>query len=443
MSASAAAKPGLLVVDDDELILELLVDELGVDHDVIGVRSRPEVPQALRQLGAPPKLALVDLGLPPHPDSPREGLALIRELRGLAPDCAVIVISGQSKEEHAKVARALGAIDYVSKPCDADQIREALQRASSAQQAAASLDGLLGNSEQLARLRIQIEQFAPAPHPVLVEGESGTGKELVARAIHRMSKVSGVFVALNCAAMPAQLFEAALFGALRGSYTGAVANTAGHLATAENGSLFLDEISDLPLELQPKLLRVMECGEYYKVGDTKLSIANTRIITATNRELRDAIAAGAFREDLYHRLSVLQIQTPPLRDLGKDRVVLLDKFRNAAADSSETAAFTLDEGALKLWQSYEFPGNVRELRNIVLRLQVLYPATTVSEDKLQKELLHDSGSLPANAEASLAALLKIDAKSHAQAAVRDCGSEAKAARQLGISLQKLSQLLGE
>ena len=439
--SAPAARPGLLVVDDDELILELLVEELGVDHDVIGVRSRPEVAQALRQLGAPPAHALVDLGLPPHPDSPREGLALIRELRALAPECAVIVISGQSKEEHAKIARALGAIDYVAKPCDAQQIREALGRASAAQQAAAKLGGLLGASEQLGRLREQIAHFAQAPHPVLIEGESGTGKELVARALHRGSGVKGEFVALNCAAMPAQLFEAALFGARRGSYTGAVADTAGHLATAENGSLFLDEISDLPLELQPKLLRVMECGEYFRVGDTKLSIASTRLIAATNSALRDGIAAGRFREDLYHRLSVLMIQTPPLRELGDDRLVLLEKFSAAAAASANAAAFALDDAARELWCAYEFPGNVRELRNIVLRLQVLYPGQTVERAQLQKELLHDATATAAPAAGTLDALLQRDASAHARKALAECGSEAGAARRLGISLQRLDQLL--
>ena len=443
--AAAADKPGLLVVDDDELIVELLLDEFRADYDVIGAGSRPEVAPALRQLGRPPAVALVDLGLPPKPSSPREGLALVKELLAAAPECAVIVISGQSEDDNARLARTYGALDFIAKPCDAAQIKAAIRRVEAAAAAGRGLEGLQGDSAAMARLQRQIGQFGPAPHPVLLEGESGTGKELVARALHRASGLDGAFVAINCAAIPEQLFEAALFGAKRGSYTGAVSDADGHIATAAGGTLFLDEIGDMAPGTQPKLLRALESGEYYRVGDSRPRTADVRVVAATNQPLRDRIAAGSFREDLYHRLSVLAIRTPPLRELGDDRLLLLDGFAAAAARNAAAAPFRLAPEARGLWRRYDFPGNVRELRNVVLRLQVLFPGQEVGPDELAAEFLYRPAAAGGGAAAdSLDALLRRDARRHAAAALeRAGGSAVKAARRLGISARRLNELLDD
>ena len=431
-------KPGLLVVDDDELIVELLMEDLREDYDVIGARTRTEVKHALRQLGKPPSFALVDLGLPPHTESPREGLALVRELVATESDCAVIVISGQDEEENGKVARTLGATEYISKPCDPAQIRSVLSRAGATRKAKADTHGLLGESAALARLQRQVRQFANAPYPVLIEGESGTGKELVARALHDASSREGKFLALNCAAVPEQLFEATLFGSRRGAYTGATADSTGFFAASDGGTLFLDEVGDMAYDLQPKLLRALETGEYYRVGDSKPSTADIRVIAATNQPLVGGGGERRFREDLYHRLSVLVIRTPTLRELGDDRFLLLDHFRDASAKKNDDKPFSLDKKALGLWGKYSFPGNVRELKNIVARLQVKHPAKKVSEGQLGAELL--LGQVQTES-ATLDERLAIDARRHAQDALAAHGNPDDAAKSLGISVDNLRDLI--
>ena len=433
-----APLPGLLVVDDDELILNLLIEVFEADFDVVGARSRSETTQALRQLNHPPACAIVDLGLPPHTDSPREGIALVRELSSLVPQCAIVVISGQNEQEHGKLARAMGAIDYITKPCEPEQIRSALARARDAQQAGGSTDGLLGTSAALIRLQRQIRQFGAAPYPVLIEGESGTGKELTARGLHAASERRGTFVAVNCAALPEQLFEASLFGARRGAYTGATTDSEGYFAAAHGGTLLFDEIGDLPLSLQPKLLRVLEQNEYFRVGDSKPRTADTRVLASTNRPLRAAVRCGGFRADLYHRLSILAVTTPPLRELGADRELLLESFRTQAANHLGTTPFVFDDGAAALWKSYRFPGNVRELRNMISRLQILFPDSTVATQDLREQLMED-----ALAPSDLKGLLAADAQAHAQAALAVCGSHSRAAQQLQISEQRLRDLLGD
>lgn len=434
---TATGRPGLLIVDDDELILSLLSAELADDFNIVGARERSEVAQSLLQLGEPPACALIDLGLPPHTDNPREGFALLRELVTTTPGCAVIVVSGQNEQEHGKLARTLGAIDYVAKPCDAETIRRALSRALSAQAAVSGETGLLGHSTPITSLQRQLRQFAPAPYPVLVEGESGTGKELAARALHAASARNGKFVALNCAALPEQLFESNLFGARRGAFTDATRDLPGHVATAQGGTLFLDEIGELPLTVQPKLLRLLENGEYQRVGDAEPQIADVRVIAATNRPLRQSVRTGSFREDLYHRLSVLVITMPALRELGDDRMILLEHFRAQATSHAGTPPFELDDDAQALWHRYSFPGNVRELRNIVTRLQIVHPGMTVDHATLNAELLDTS------TRTNLDHLLDADARSHARAMRTQTGSDEQAASQLGISVTRLRELLAD
>jgi DNA-binding NtrC family response regulator len=236
-------------------------------------------------------------------------------------------------------------------------------------------------------MRNQIISYATAPYPVLIEGESGSGKELVAAQLHRLSKKSSApFLALNCAAISPTLVEPTLFGYSKGAFTGAVSAKAGYFEDAGEGALFLDEIGELPLDLQAKLLRVLENGEYQRVGETQTRKSNARVIAATNRDLRQETHAKRFRSDLYHRLSVFTINVPSLRELGDDRLLLLEFFRDFYSTRGSSEPFDLSVDAVVRWQSYHFPGNVRELRNIVIRLSTKYAGQTVGLEQLEGEL---------------------------------------------------------
>jgi DNA-binding NtrC family response regulator len=384
-------KPYLLIVDDDTLITDTLNFVLGSDFNVCVAESRAQVKDLLRQLDNPPQLALIDLGLPPTPHRPDEGFKLINELIAYSPSIKILVLSGQNDETNARHARTMGAIEFIAKPCDPGKIKELLLKALQIRDAEISVQGdsggMIGQSLLIEKLRQQISQYANAPFPVLIEGESGSGKELVAASLHRMSaRAAKPFLALNCAAISPALVEPTLFGYSKGSFTGATASRSGYFEDAQDGTLFLDEIGELPLELQAKLLRVLENGEYQRVGETQSRFSNARVIAATNRDMRQEIRNGRFRADLYHRLSVFTINVPPLRELGDDKQLLLDQFRDFYARQAQITPFVLDPKAMELWLEYSFPGNVRELRNIVIRLTTKYAGQHVNVDQLQAEL---------------------------------------------------------
>src|SRR3954464_10000036 len=367
MASPLSSRPRLLVVDDDPLITDTLAFALGADYEVLACASRREAVERLRSLEAPPPLALVDLGLPPTPHAPDEGFQLIADLLAHSPGMKIFVLSGQNDAANARHARALGAWEFVAKPSDPTLLKRLLSRALAAP--AGDEPQLVGESPALARLKSQIAQFAASPYPVLIEGESGSGKEMVAHSLHRLSPRAGrPYLTLNCAAIAPTLVEPTLFGYVKGAFTGATSNKSGYFEDAEDGTLLLDEIGELPLELQAKLLRVLENGEYQRVGETQLRFARCRVIAATNRDLRRDVRSGAFRADLYHRLSVFTLSVPPLREMEGDKVRLLEHFCRLVASQGATQAFELDAAATARWQRYDFPGNVRELRNVVIRL---------------------------------------------------------------------------
>jgi DNA-binding NtrC family response regulator len=395
---AAPNKPDLLIVDDDPLITDTLDFVLGRDFNVYVAESRAQVKSLLRQLESPPELALVDLGLPPTPHRPDEGFRLINELLALSPDIKILVLSGQNDENNARHARALGAIEFVAKPCEPQRLKELLLRArtiTAAERGAEDADpGIVGSGPAIAKLKQQIRQYADSPFPVLIEGESGSGKELVAASLHRQSpRTMKPYLALNCAAISPSLVEATLFGHAKGAFTGANQARAGYFEDARDGSLFLDEIGELPLELQSKLLRVLENGEYQRVGETQSRQSQARVITATNRDLRQEVKSGRFRADLYHRLSVFTVTVPPLRDLGEDKRKLLVHFADFYANQSGVAPFKLDARAEQVWMDYAFLGNVRELRNIVIRLVTKYPGETINSEQLLAELDPEHGQV--------------------------------------------------
>ncbi len=405
------AKPLLLLVDDDPLISDSLGFALARDFEVLTSHSRPHCLQILRQLKQAPEAAIVDLGLPPLPHRPDEGFALIGDLLAFAPALKIVVLSGQNGEENARHARTLGAIDFVGKPCDPGDLLKLLRQALAFRPAPLEAAGpgegrgLIGDSLPLQRLRLQIAQYGDSNFPILIEGESGSGKDVVASAcLHRLTRRRDrPFLALNCAAISPNLVEPTLFGYARGAFTGANAAKSGYFEDAGEGTLFLDEIGELPLDLQPKLLRVLENGEFQRVGETQTRTSKARIIAATNRDLRKEVKAGRFRADLFHRLSVFTINVPPLREMGDDRLVLLAHFCRLYADQAQVRPFALDAGAEAMWVAYAFPGNVRELRNIVIRLTAKYPGRTIGPAELAGELDEGDEPRPPPAGAALAA----------------------------------------
>jgi DNA-binding NtrC family response regulator len=396
VKASDAVRAGLLLVDDDPLISDTLSFVLADEFDVRCADTGASAMASLRAGGPMPDLALVDLGLPPAPHSPEAGFALIEELLALNPAMKVLVLSGQSERKNVAHALALGAADFIPKPCDPALLKSRLahqQMILDAERSRSAVppsdNSLLGTSAVMGELQAQIERFSDTPFPVLVQGESGTGKELVGQLLHRLSGRAGEpFLTLNCAAFTPELLEAQLFGHAKGAFTGASNARAGFFEDAGNGTLLLDEIGEFPVQLQPKLLRVLENGEFYRIGETRARTANARIVAATNRDLQFEIREGRFRQDLFHRLSVLAITVPPLRARGDDRLLLLEHFRDLYA--AKVVPFTLDEAAQSRWMDYSFPGNVRELRNIVIRLGARYPGAVVALTELEAEL--DSAS---------------------------------------------------
>lgn len=385
--------PSLLIVDDDPLICEGLAAALGRHFEIHLAESRTAAIALLRKLSAPTQLALIDLGLPPTPHRPDEGFRLIAELLAHSPKIKIFVLSGQDEQSNARHARALGAIDFIAKPCAPGTIRKHLDGALAIQDNESGNDeqypqslGIVGQSPAIQSLRSQIMTYAAMPYPVLIEGESGCGKELVAAAIQKLAgNPDAPFKVLNCAAISPTLIEPTLFGHSKGAFTGATNAQSGFFEDASGGTLFLDEIGELAPELQAKLLRVLENGEYQRIGETTTRKSHARIIAATNRNLRSAVKAGTFRDDLYHRLNVFSINVPALRELGQDKLILLNHFRACYSSQTGQAPFELATDALQYWERYNFPGNTRELRNIVIRLTAKYPGQTVSAAQLQDE----------------------------------------------------------
>lgn len=389
-STNLQAKPLLLLVDDDPLIIDSLSLVLQKKFNLLTADSRKQTDTLLHSLSEFPVIALIDLGLPPRPHSPDEGFALINDLIGLNRHIKILVLSGQDEQINIQRALAIGATDFIPKPCDVGLLNSRLDYQLMMLEAElAEIDDkkheiILGESPAIKTLKSLIGQFADSPFPVLIEGESGSGKELVAESLHYHSARSRApFLTINCAAFTSDLLEAQLFGHSKGAYTGAVSDKRGFFEEAGEGTLFLDEIGELPRDLQSKLLRVLENGEFYRVGETNIRVSRVRIIAATNRDLKDAVRSNRFRQDLYHRLSVLTINVPPLRERSEDCLYLLRHFQELY--TVPAGPFELTAESVKLLKQYSFPGNVRELRNIVIRLGAKYPGMKITPDKLEPE----------------------------------------------------------
>jgi len=380
-------KPRLLVVDDEPGVRTALTGVLRDEgHEVDSVESGEACLDRLTR--ASYDVILLDIWLPGI-----DGLTTLERLRDRQVDAAVIMISGHGNIESAVRAIKLGAFDFIEKPLSLDKtvlvVTNALrQRRLEAENRAlrARVDEeltMVGESYAMTQLREQVAMAAPTNGRVLIFGENGTGKELVARSIHALSRRRrGPFVEVNCAAIPEELIESELFGHVRGAFTGAVADRQGKFEAADGGTIFLDEIADMTLKTQAKVLRALQEQVVEPVGSTARVRVDTRVLAATNKDLQAEIRNGRFREDLYFRLNVIPIFVPPLRERREDIPLLAAHFTRVFAREYGRRIKTLDDGAAARLASHPWPGNVRELRNVVERLMIMVPGDSVRAEDL-------------------------------------------------------------
>jgi two-component system nitrogen regulation response regulator NtrX len=379
----------ILIVDDEQSIrasLSGILSDEGYEPRAVG--DGDQALAALRGRDGAPDLVLLDIAMPG-----RDGMDVLEELRRLSPEVPVVMMSGHGTIETAVRATQLGAWDFVEKPLSVEKLlltighaleRSRLQRENRELRAQAlRAREILGSSEPIRRLKQQIELAAPTNGWVLITGENGTGKELVARQVHVKSKRSeGPFVEVNCAAIPEELIESELFGHEKGAFTGALQQKIGKFQLADGGTIFLDEIADMSLKTQAKILRILQEHKFERVGGTETIEVDVRVIAATNKSLEKEIAAGRFREDLYYRLNVIPFHVPPLRERTGDIPILARAFVEEFCVESGVKAKAIATRAMARLEAYAWPGNVRELRNLIERLVLMTPGPRIGEDDL-------------------------------------------------------------
>jgi two-component system response regulator PilR (NtrC family) len=365
-------QPIALVIDDEPDICELLA--LTLERMDIRTEIATDVTSAKALLGTRRfDLCLTDMRLPDG-----NGLELVEWMQAHATGVPVAVITAHGNVETAVQALKLGAFDFISKPLDLSNLRNVVENALKLDKATEQQSRLQGDSAAMQELRDMIDKVARSQAPVHISGESGTGKELVARLIHESGpQADGPFVPVNCGAIPAELMESEFFGHRKGSFTGAVSDKVGLVQSADGGTLFLDEIADLPLAMQVKLLRVIQEKTVRPVGASQEEPANARILSATHKKLGQMVAVGDFREDLYYRVNVIELPVPALRDRGDDVIALAEHILHKLSSS-----IVLDESARQALLNYSFPGNVRELENILERAVTLCTSGTIFESDL-------------------------------------------------------------
>jgi two-component system nitrogen regulation response regulator GlnG len=374
------------VLDDDEAIRWVLQKALeGSGMQCRGFGDGGEFREALQE--ATPDVLVTDVRMPDI-----DGLELLRQLQDTRPDLPVIVVTAYSDLDSTVAAYRGGAFEYLPKPFDVDEVVALVRRAARQRPDAAEppkgngYPALIGQAPRMQEVFRAIGRLAKSSMTVLVTGESGTGKELVARALHETSPRSGgPFIALNTSAIPSELLETELFGHERGAFTGAESRRSGRFEQADGGTLFLDEIGDMSPALQTRLLRVLAEGEFYRVGGQTPITVDVRVVTATHHDLRARVSEGAFREDLFHRLNVMHIETPPLRNRREDVPLLLKHYLRVAAGELEVSPKTLTTGAEQALREFDWPGNVRQLVNICRRLTVTAPGREIQIEDLPEE----------------------------------------------------------
>ena len=377
----------VLVVDDEKSVRDSI--RMILEYEKFEVQDAVDGPSAISGVeGGDFDLVLLDIKMPGE-----DGLKVLRRLRQGHPDLPVVMISGHGTIETAVEATRLGAYDFLPKPLDSDKLVIVARNAAEQhrlvrehrrmQVMVEGKDAILGSSQKIREVLATIERVAPTDVRVLVTGENGSGKELVAKAIHRLSRRSArPLIEVNCAAIPNELIESELFGHERGAFTGATGQRSGKFELADGGTLFLDEIGDMSLNAQAKVLRALEEGKVERVGGSRQIPVDVRVIAATNKNLPEAIGANLFREDLYHRLNVIPIQVPPLRERREDIPLLTTAFAEDICQRNGMAVKRFNDEALHRLQAMEWPGNVRELRNMVERLVIMPPGSYIEAPQI-------------------------------------------------------------
>jgi len=394
MTAEMANAPtrDLMIVEDDRGLQQQMRWAMSTDFVVHMAKDRAEALEVMATHA--PHLVVLDLGLPPDEAGATEGLAILEQIVERYPDTKVIVASGNAERSNAIKAVSTGAYDFFSKPVDIEELKLILERAWKlhlleednrrlTQIARGPIEGVIAASGAMIDVCRMVERVAPTDVSVMLMGESGTGKEVIARALHRLSeRSSGPLVAVNCAAIPDALLESELFGHERGAFTGAIKQTRGKVEQANGGTLFLDEIGDMPLALQAKLLRFLQSRIFQRVGGREDLVVDIRVVSASNRDLKQMCAEGTFREDLYFRLNEVKIVLPPLRDREGDVVLIACTLLQRFAQIYKKGHLDFSAGALTAISRYGWPGNVRELENRIKRAVILGRGSKVLAEDL-------------------------------------------------------------
>jgi two-component system, NtrC family, response regulator len=442
--------PPLLIVEDDLALQKQIKWSLDRFESVTASDRESALLQLRRHQ---PAVVTMDLGLPPDPDSVSEGFKLLEQILDIEPTTKVIVLTGQNDQANALRAVAMGAYDFLAKPFEPDVLNLTIERASRLSELQAenrrlqalhqpdALAGLITRDSDMLRISRTIERVASSDATVLLLGESGTGKEVLAQGLHTASKRAGRFVAINCAAIPENLLESELFGYEKGAFTGAGKTTPGKIETAHNGTLMLDEIGDLPHSLQAKLLRFLQQRTIERLGGRSEIPVDVRVVCATHQDLKNLIAEGRFREDLYYRLAEIVINIPPLRARTGDAVLLSHAFlRRFAADQRRgTLHFTDD--ALQAIEQHGWPGNVRELLNAIKRASIMADGDRLTCDDLGLPP-PKAGSDSPNSDLDLRTVREAaERQAIVGALARTNGNIVKASEMLGVSRPTLYDLM--
>jgi two-component system NtrC family response regulator len=439
----------LLVVEDDEG-LQRQLKWAYEGYQVVCAGDRAAAIEALR--AHEPAVVTLDLGLPPDPDGTDEGFATLAEILRLKPDTKVIVATGHGARESATKAVGMGAYDFYKKPVDIDELGFIVARAFHLHEieeenrrleggsGAALLGSIITAAPEMLKVGKTIERVASADVSVMLLGASGTGKELLARAVHDKSGREGQFIAINCAAIPENLLEAELFGYERGAFTGAVKSNVGKIELAQRGTLFLDEVGDIPLPLQVKLLRFLQERVIERIGGRQPIAVDTRIVCATHQDLDAMTADGRFREDLYYRLAEIVVKIPSLAERSGDAVLLARHFVNRFGRELNPGVQTLSADAIDAVDAYAWPGNVRELENRIKRAVIMADgkSVTAADLDLPSKAAPEQHSAPINLRAAREVA---DRKAIRQAMSRSDNNISGAAKLLGISRPTLYDLI--
>ena len=441
-------KQKLLIVDDDADLRTQMKWALTGDYEVLLAEDRPNAMDVVSE--EKPSVVTLDLGLPPHPAGVEEGFTALADILTGYPQTKVIIITGRAEKEHALRAVGQGAYDFFYKPIDIDELKVILRRAFHLSQlerehnelqrrlSGDSFEGMLGTSEKMQEVFAMIRKVSTADASVLIQGESGTGKELVAHAIHQLSpRKDGPFIVINCGAIPENLLESELFGHEKGSFTGAHIQRKGRFELADGGTLFLDEIGELSLPLQVKLLRFLEEQVIERIGGRKGIEVDVRVIAATNKDLKEAMKDGGFREDLYFRLGVVFISLPPLREREGDIMLLAKAFLNRYAEENRKKLIGFTKEAIAAIEKYEWSGNVRELENRIKRAVIMAEGKKLNPADLEMGATkpkYDDMDLKEARDTLEKELIK-------KALFRNQGNITKAAKELGVSRPTLYDLM--